>query len=70
MKKLGENNTIEICNALRVDADIDDNDVTEAIIDFGDSTIVTGSSNYNGNIILPTVKPTSIPEETQKTGEK
>ncbi len=67
LESIGANNSIEICNALRVDADIDDNDVTEAIIDFGDSTIVTGPSTYNGNIVLPTLSPTTIPPEVETT---
>ncbi|MFB5631423.1 MAG: hypothetical protein ACE5RN_07530, partial [Nitrosopumilaceae archaeon] len=68
LKKVGNKNMIEICNALRVYGDIvGNNDITEAIIDFGDSTIITGSSIYNGNIILPTLTPTIIPTETETT---
>ena len=67
LKKLGAHNTVEICNLLTIDADIDDDDITETIVDFADSTIVNGSSIYNGNVILPTVTPITIPSKIETT---
>src|SRR3990170_2304675 len=68
LKKLEAHNTVEICNPLTVNADIvDDDDITDAVVDFVDSTIVTGSLIYNGNIILPTVTLITIPSKIEST---
>ena len=60
-------NTVEVCNRLTIDADINDDDVTESIVDFGDSTIVTGPPTFDGKITLPTLITISIPDEIDET---
>jgi len=67
MRSFIDKNTVEVCNKLTVDADTDDDNVTEVIIDFGDSTTISSSPTFDGKILLPTITPVTIPTEIETT---